>query len=164
MGLGLPGELCEPPCSSSKSRFLAQGGTRCPIPPQCSPSHCSTRLRSDVITPAKANPCRPCLLGRAPRKAVFPCKVRGHEYFMPEEDISFRRMSHELWRSWEEQAGAILAGPAPTEGLGAAVVLTWCRGSQVAEGGSGQGCPHWEVQPCPDVGLFASKQSRLVPA
>lgn len=95
---------------------------------------------------------------------MFPCKVRGHEYFMPEEDISFRRMSHELWRSWEEQVGAILAGPAPTEGLGAAVVLTWCRGSQVAEGGSGQGCPHWEVQPCPDVGLFASKQSRLVPA
>lgn len=57
-------------------------------------------------------------------------------------------------------------GQLRAEGPGAALVPRGftCPGSQVAEGGSGQGCPHSEVQLCPDVGLLAFKQSRLVRA
>lgn len=41
---------------------------------------------------------------------------------MSEEDISFRRLLHELWKSWEEKMGVVLMGSAPWR------KLPWCCG------------------------------------
>lgn len=93
--------------AASCCSFPAWGGDT-PTPPA---QLLIAAVMSNIITPAKANPCRPWLLGWAPRKAAFPCKVRGHEYLMPEEGISFRRMLHELWRAWEGCRAVVFAGP-----------------------------------------------------
>lgn len=89
-------------------QLSCRGGGRTDTPSTA--PHCCSWSMGNIITPAKANPCRPWLLGRAPRKAAFPCKVRGHEYLMPEEGISFRRMLHELWRVWEGHRAVVLLG------------------------------------------------------
>lgn len=45
---------------------------------------------------------------------------------MPEEDISFRTLLHELWKSWEEKTGVVLMGLAPWWSL------PWCHGALLA--------------------------------
>ena len=95
---------------------------------------------------------------------------------MPEEDISFRRSLHELWKSREEEkTGAILTGSAPWRRL------PHCCGAFLAWGPfpwvGGQGLPlagprcsrHGVleeplVQIHPSLAWFAFQQRRLVHA
>ena len=94
---------------------------------------------------------------------------------MPEEDISFRRLLHELWKSWEEKTGVVsTAVGSEVE----AALVPWgfaCPRSLFLGGGQGlplaaccssrQGVLEEPlVQIHPSLGQFAFQQSRLVHA
>lgn len=75
-----------PPVTFPKAIFWhGEGGhtsTVCGAPPSTAP-HCGTRSMTNIITPAKANPCWPRLLGCTPRKTVFPCKDEAMNILCP---------------------------------------------------------------------------------
>lgn len=81
-GSSLP--LPKPFRDFSKSHSVARGrGGVTPAPPSTAPRSGGTRSMTDIITPAKANPGWPRLLGCAPRKAVFPCEDEAMNILWP---------------------------------------------------------------------------------
>lgn len=77
--------LPKPFCDFQKPLSCMEGGSHrhwLGAPPGTAP-HCGTRSMTNIIIPAKANPCWPRLLGCTPRKTVFPCKDEAMNILCP---------------------------------------------------------------------------------